>query len=67
MGAGVLLDKGDVGRTARGSFKAEDAGTGKEVEAGKAVKSLPKPIEQGFPYAVGRRPESGDVGDVNEP
>ena len=56
------LDQGDVGRAARGRFKAEDAAAGEQIEAGEAAKILSQPVEQGFAHPVRRRPQAGRIG-----
>lgn len=58
----VLLHHQHARRTARGGLETQHAATSVEIETSEPIEILPKPVEQRFSNAIGRRAQIGDRG-----
>ena len=62
----VAFDQRDSRRTSRRKLEAQRAGARKQIDAARCVEVGNKvldPVKKRFSHAVGRRPQSDDIGD----
>src|ERR1700675_306585 len=62
----MLLDHDHRGSAARKGLEPERSAARKEIEARQACEVAAEPVENGLAHPVGRRPQSSDIGELDD-